>query len=1444
MRGPTNRSCPRCGGEDRLFYGSRRQGWVCRQCRYFEPDRDTPSSGLSPTPLRELTPAETEQAHLGYTAAAQWAQAQLWTSDGAAAQAYLQQRGLNEDTIRWAGLGWHPPTWRDLMASAIYHQDKAIYTRLRLSGLTAPQGLPKQLLRDAITLPYVVGGQVRMLRTRKLEPSSGPKYCSPAGVPYFAGGAPIFFGHDLLAQATTLILTEGELKALAVSQAWRAKQLPCPAIAQPGISYLPEALIDALAHKTIILCYDSEARKDPFVLSPGEQFTIRHGARLTGIGLAGQIAALARQAHQAAKAGNAPDAVRLEQQAQQFADQAAHLDELAIDVKVLRLPRAADTAKVDLDSFLLAQGPDALAELIARAQPFDLWHLRHGSTDYRLAQGRIFNGVELANYQAVIVEDVQQHDGLATTAVHRIALRAPSGAQRIIPVEATIWANPKTAMEAIRAGMLEGAADDKGAETLRAIRRLSELGDGPTRREIYTATGWQRLGEHWAYLVPDGAITASGLRSERAELPEHSQGAHYAMCGDGDASAGAAAYLPFLRGAVCPQPLALLLAGHAALSVVHHFLGDHSRPALFLHGESGCQKTSLVRAGLLALFGPKFTAIRGDGAPVPKWDATTRGLEILAFSYRDAPLLIDDFKLSTARPEVLAGFLHNYSEGASRTRMTRDRKADRSYPARCLAVITGEDRPAGDPGQLGRLFLVGMKRGDVDPEALAQLQTAGSAGHLVVWWRGFIQEVARWLDQTGADQVQAKIRALLARDDASLPGHQRTAGALRQHRAAWLLFSHWLHLSGAITADEKAQLDAAHLQARAALAEQQHATQQENRPATIFLQVLQDALARGELVIEHKGMTCPHCGGDLHRAPEGWHCQNVRTVGSTHEAACTYRLDARKVIGFRYSRGVGIFWESAWGYVTSARAQQRQPLQYTAAAVLQQLDADGLIVERDARRIQKLVRNPADGGKLRWVVALGAQVLDAAAEPDPQPEPPGHVTTVTMEATRMVTCPSASECAKPGHVTSVTNVTMDHQPLEEETHEMAPPDPLHGESCTPCDTVETVVTVVTEGGLAHQDGLSAVTMVGVGMVTSGAGMVTAPADGTLSSPAARPIPAAAPSQPGCSPRAAEGAPEPSAPAPRVISVRRGLALLPQDLIQHVAPPQAGQVAGEDHADSAGAHQGAPTAAAAPPDASRVSPDEALIAQVLARAQQLIELLGEFGYERARAQLSQVPDSRQAETQRQIEAMIREQSNRPRVPLRGPTGGSVLTPGAREAEAGIAALGPQAAGPKFPIDPGRLAHRTTARGGPDTRPMDAGRGEPSATPGAGGAPGPLPAGPLVPRDAGSARPVPLGPGGSGGTAPASAQRSGSEMGSTPPAHGHRTPEGLAPPPHPSGGSWPAGLDWGYLRGRYRAGNMHAIQTQCALHRVDPALVLSALQGEGGAGETGEEGSTTA
>ena len=246
--------CPFCGGDTqrsdrfRVWLEPGNQRYWCRACNERGPLRklfgdERPALRLASPRLkrhRVADPIPADAAHYRaiYTAVALWAHANLLDLANPDPLAYLHARGINEDTIGRAVLG---VTRRDPMALADYlrreHADLLPYAEA--AGVLVREGESWRThpnLCGCLVFPYLADGEVVDLRTRTYP---GKGYRSLAGG-YTERGATRLFGWDDLGNADTLLITEGEIKALIAFQAYQAGRLSTPALAHPGLSYLRE----------------------------------------------------------------------------------------------------------------------------------------------------------------------------------------------------------------------------------------------------------------------------------------------------------------------------------------------------------------------------------------------------------------------------------------------------------------------------------------------------------------------------------------------------------------------------------------------------------------------------------------------------------------------------------------------------------------------------------------------------------------------------------------------------------------------------------------------------------------------------------------------------------------------------------------------------------------------------------------------------------------------------------------------------------------------------------------------------------------------------------------------------------------------------------------------------------------------------------------------------
>jgi DNA primase len=256
--------CPKCGGEDRFHVQPEVGLWMCRSCHPAWGDQieyvrwrddcgfreavETLGGDLSalggrrgtivPNPAaataKALPPAPTPPGAVWQGRARDFvatAQRQLWQDPKALA--YLHGRGLNDDTIRQAGLGYNP---------------KELWDKRETWGLAEGKGI---WLPVGWVIPAVVADVVWYVKIRR-PGDVDPKYAQPRG------GHPCLFGADSLAHHPDAILTEGEFDCLLLRQEVGAI---CGVASLGSASAMPDDLdaMTLIRVRRIWLAYDLDA---------------------------------------------------------------------------------------------------------------------------------------------------------------------------------------------------------------------------------------------------------------------------------------------------------------------------------------------------------------------------------------------------------------------------------------------------------------------------------------------------------------------------------------------------------------------------------------------------------------------------------------------------------------------------------------------------------------------------------------------------------------------------------------------------------------------------------------------------------------------------------------------------------------------------------------------------------------------------------------------------------------------------------------------------------------------------------------------------------------------------------------------------------------------------------------------------------------------------------
>ena len=367
-----------------------------------------------------------------------------------------------------------------------------------------------------------------------------------------------------------------------------------------------------------------------------------------------------------------------------------------------------------------------------------------------------------------------------------------------------------------------------------AIQFLS--GAVPQKR-IFSHLGWSKTGTDWVYLQSKIAVGASGLACDvTVELPEALQAYQVQTAVDSqERKTAVRASLKLLS--LVPDRIGIPLLA----SVYRAPLGNLDF-SVFLTGRSGTFKTALA-----ALCQQHFGAAM-DAAHLPAhFGSTANALELLAFSAKDALLVIDDFvpkggSGDSALQATAERIFRSAGNHQGRSRMGGGGRLDPPKPPRALVLASGEEVPQGQSVRT-RLLIVEVHPGDVDLKTLSACQCDAREGRSALARGAFISWIAGRYDE-----LQTNLRARIPEIRSEIQGHvvhARLSSAVAELRAGWEIFLNFALEVGAIGEEENVQLLKRSERAFAELAATQIPYYEASDPALRFLALVRAALVGG-----------------------------------------------------------------------------------------------------------------------------------------------------------------------------------------------------------------------------------------------------------------------------------------------------------------------------------------------------------------------------------------------------------------------------------------------------------------------------------------------------------------------------------------------------------------------------------------------------------------------
>lgn len=237
-------------------------------------------------------------------------------------------------------------------------------------------------------------------------------------------------------------------------------------------------------------------------------------------------------------------------------------------------------------------------------------------------------------------------------------------------------------------------------ELRNAIAQMST----PSQEIQTTDFGWTEQGD---FLTPGAIITTSGWRTtgnghvtvnmESEDIPRQ---------------LGLLEPIPEqverLKRDVVPRLLGLQhlrvmlpLIGFVWVPILVRFLPDARPFCLWLAGETGVGKSYIAR--LMQRF-------YGDFSKYLSWASTVNSLQRAGYFFKNALVLIDDYKPDIVNSRDVTRFIQTYADGSARGRLKKDATSNWSREVRGWMISTGEDLPEHSSSTLARMVIVRAPR--------------------------------------------------------------------------------------------------------------------------------------------------------------------------------------------------------------------------------------------------------------------------------------------------------------------------------------------------------------------------------------------------------------------------------------------------------------------------------------------------------------------------------------------------------------------------------------------------------------------------------------------------------------------------------------------------------------------------------------------------------------
>jgi hypothetical protein len=541
--------------------------------------------------------------------------------------------------------------------------------------------------------------------------------------------------------------------------------------------------------------------------------------------------------------------------------------------------------------------------------------------------------VQLANFNAEIIEDVKLDDGSGVTQ-RQFVVDGSLGRAALGRVE--IAADEFSTMRWLAIAWGARPRITPGSFHKERVADAIKMFSSAARRSVYTHLGWRRIDGEWVYLHAGGGIGADGA-VDSVEVKVDNALGQVRLPPVSNLRRAMRASLDFLE--VAPEPITYPLWGAIYRAPLGEFAPVTVVP--WLLGPTGVLKTSV------ALLAQAHYAPAVGARPLTNWASTANNNEKLAFLAKDCLLLIDDFCPRGSATDVsrMHGaadrLLRAAANRSGRGRMNADLSLRPEMYPRGLLLGTGEDLPRGHSLR-ARIVAIAVAAEDVDLERLTDLQHKTEL--LGQAMSGYIS----WL--TEQDHKRFVVREHELRAEGGGGGHLRTPENFASLQLGVETGLRFAVDCGALTEAQALEHETAAAREMQRLARAQDRLLRSESPADRFVRLLGSVLSSGRGHVTTLDGDEPASAALL-----GW-----RKVGSNREGEPIRRGQGHQ-IGWVDKDKLYLDPDAAYAEVQDMARSHQTSIELTQETLWKRLDDAGLLETDEGRHTVRVTTG--DGRK-------------------------------------------------------------------------------------------------------------------------------------------------------------------------------------------------------------------------------------------------------------------------------------------------------------------------------------------------------------------------------------------------------------------------------------------------------------------------------------------------